>query len=643
MKNNSYSKEFYIIFIILILFLTPGCNDGNTEITGRIILSDAQTGLSGIEIELRYETGVAIDTAVTQPCGTYSFTLSQNGSYFVIPVSRPYSYLPAQIFIEQPIRRQRLSDILARPVEGTLIPMRDGVELATDIYLPPDHHQERYPTILLRTPYGKDDSGLVSTAKAWAEKENVAVVVQDTRGQGQSKGNDRIFQTDGWGELQDGSDTFDWIISQRWSNGRIATHGGSAIGMTANLLDGAVTNTGYMFKILIASPLSLYESFFYSPGGVFKKNISENWLAWQSVPRYGVKGYQDILNEVKRNYKKDVYWDNVDLSARKEFLNVPTYHLGGWFDVFMPGIIDSYHAHVEAGKAEQNIIIGPWTHSAVRKQEQNELIFPENALMYPEAGGGDPAWSNFLAQLKDRPYTVPYPAVTYYVIGDCFNPDTEGNEWRHSTRFPPPEATPLNLFFDGLGILSPDHTDGSVMNYTFNTETPVPTKCGQNLIINPGPCDISDYSLRDDLLFFSTEPFSSPTEITGAVSLRLKAKVDQIDTDFVAFLVDIYPDNKHYLMIEGSQKARFRHELREEVFINSDEWFTIDISLGYISLMLNKGHRLGLYISNTNYPKYNLPSGTENYWDDSFYQAQVDIDLSHSILTVDLIGSWNGR
>ncbi len=640
MKSNKNPNQILLIIVVVFLIFNLGCNNG-INISGRIISSATNSGINGIEVQLRDESGFVLETVFTSSSGTYRFKGVNGTSYYVVPVTDSYSCIPSQFFIDNLQEPQNLYDIIATPVTGTLIPMRDGVKLATDIYMPIDYGSGQYPVILFRTPYGKEN--VKTTAETWSKDEEVVVMVQDTRGQGQSQGFDMVFQTDGWGELQDGKDTIDWIKSQPWSNGRVAMQGGSALAIVANLLDGTEVGSGLVFKWLIAAPLSLYESFFYSGGGAFKKELTENWVEWQFLTRYGEKGYNDTLNLIKKHYIKDEYWENVDLGTRKSFLDTPAYHLGGWFDIFMPGIIDSYNLHVEAGAPDQHIIIGPWTHCDILKQKQNELTFPENALMYPEVVGGDPAWIAFIAYLKDTGTVAPYPAVTYYVIGDCSDPDAPGNEWKQSTLFPPQDAKQINLFLNSSGTLSPETQDVSIIDYTFKTENPLPTKCGQTLLTNPGPCNISSYRDRSDVLFFSTEPFTEPTEITGAVKLALKAKVDKLDTDFVAFLVDIYPDDKHYLMIEGSQKARFRHGLAEEFLLNKNEWYSIDVDLGYISLMLNTGHRLGLYISNTNYPKYSLPSGTENYWDESLYEAQVEVDLSSSFLSLDVIGSWNGN
>ena len=111
-----------------------------------------------------------------------------------------------------------------------MVPMRDGIHLATDVFLPDGDGP--WPAILLRSPYGRLALGDLT-------RMGYVVVSQDMRGYGGSEGLRTPFETDGWGELQDGYDTLEWISAQPWSDGRVGTWGGSALGITQNLLAGS--------------------------------------------------------------------------------------------------------------------------------------------------------------------------------------------------------------------------------------------------------------------------------------------------------------------------------------------------------------------------------------------------------------------
>src|SRR5262249_43426921 len=152
------------------------------------------------------------------------------------------------------------------------VPVRDGTKLATDIYLPTP--SAKFPTILARTPY--DKAGAAGIAKE-AVKRGYAFVAQDTRGRFHSEGANLPFDADGWAERRmDGYDTVEWIAKQPWSNGKVGTWGGSALGITQLMLAG--TNPPHLSSqyIVVGTP-SFYRQANY-PGGVWKKAMIEDWL-----------------------------------------------------------------------------------------------------------------------------------------------------------------------------------------------------------------------------------------------------------------------------------------------------------------------------------------------------------------------------
>ena len=114
-----------------------------------------------------------------------------------------------------------------------MVPMRDGVGLATDIYQP-EPLNGPLPVIFTRGPYGK--RGVEPLSKVACPKGYI-FVSQDMRGRHDSEGNDSVaFHNDGWGKRRDGQDSLDWIAKQPWCNGKIGTHGGSALGITQTMM-----------------------------------------------------------------------------------------------------------------------------------------------------------------------------------------------------------------------------------------------------------------------------------------------------------------------------------------------------------------------------------------------------------------------
>src|SRR5436853_7767543 len=115
-----------------------------------------------------------------------------------------------------------------------MVPMRDGVRLATDVYLPAGDGP--WPVAVLRTPFGRVGS---ITGGPYGElfplaqlaQNGIVLVSQDTRGRYDSEGKARLFVDDGWGQRQDGYDTIAWIRQQPWCNGKIATLGNATPGI----------------------------------------------------------------------------------------------------------------------------------------------------------------------------------------------------------------------------------------------------------------------------------------------------------------------------------------------------------------------------------------------------------------------------
>ncbi|MBN1421233.1 MAG: CocE/NonD family hydrolase, partial [Planctomycetes bacterium] len=170
-----------------------------------------------------------------------------------------------------------LASCIARQAEAAstrteMVRMRDGVRLATDIYLPsPD--ATGLPAILIRTPYGRTRYN--REYGSWA-RWGYAVAIQDLRGRFDSEGGALAFVDDAWGERQDGADTIAWLANQPFSNGRIGTVGASAMGITQNLLAPAAPDAlSCQYILVAASNLYLHSAY---PGGVFAKDLAEGWL-----------------------------------------------------------------------------------------------------------------------------------------------------------------------------------------------------------------------------------------------------------------------------------------------------------------------------------------------------------------------------
>ncbi|MGQ9733087.1 MAG: CocE/NonD family hydrolase [Candidatus Zipacnadales bacterium] len=479
-----------------------------------------------------------------------------------------------------------------------MVPMADGIKLATDVWLPPGDGP--WPVALARTPY--DKNGLKGEA---FNAQGIVLVSQDVRGRFASEGEARPFIADGWGEHQDGLDTARWIVAQPWCNGKIATFGGSAVGITQYLLAGTHP-PGLVACYPVVACASLYNGAFFE-GGVFRKSLVEGWFQLAHWPDYA-------MEELLAHPLYDSLWKTVDLRTRAQYVHVPMFHVGGWHDIFTQGTIDAFTALQEHGapgaRGKQHLVLGPWTHG-IKQTKVGELTYPDNAKWPPDAPDEGKWIASYL--LGNGLEMEALPTVWYYVMGATGEEGAPGNVWRTANVWPPTAIeTPFYLAAEG----SLEHTppSKSSLQYTYDPANPVPTKGGRNLVLPAGSFDQREVENRADVLVFSTAPLETPVEVTGRVRVRLFASSTAPDTDFTAKLTDVYSDGRSMLVADGILRARFRKGFTREIPLQPGQIYRFDIDLGSTSLIFNRGHRIRVAISSSNFPRYEPNPNTGEPW-----------------------------
>jgi putative CocE/NonD family hydrolase len=498
--------------------------------------------------------------------------------------------------------------------------MRDGVELATDVYLPAGEGE--FPTLLVRDIYTNGSAANRQQYARFATSNGYAFVFQSTRGRYDSDGDwYPYFQ-----EIPDGDDTLTWIADQPWSNGKVGMFGSSYLA-SAQWLAALNLNPALVAIAPAMSPGNYYRDVAY-PGGAFSLLSRARWgiglvgsrtnmgfpVDWvggidhlpletlaQSVG-FEVRHFQDWLDHPSY----DAYWKPLNLEGRAPEMAVPALNIGGWYDVFLRSTIGSYktmteEAATESARNGQRMIIGPWPHGWNRSSQTGDLDFGDDSLINVEPILLE--WFDYW--MKDGPAPTSAP-IRLFVMGE--------NVWRDENEWPLTRAQnqPLYLHADGsLSEMAPaSGTD--TLKYRYDPADPVPTLGGN--IMEPtlrGPYDQAPLDERKDVLRFVTEPFTEPTEITGPISAELYAASSAPDTDFMAKLIVVKPSGMAFNLVDGVIRARYRSGFESPELIEPGQVYRYQIDMWATSYVLSPGDRLRLDVTSSNFPRLarNLNTG----------------------------------
>lgn len=499
-----------------------------------------------------------------------------------------------------------------------MVPMRDGVRLATDVYLPAEGGS--YPALLVRDIYSNGSSAVRQRYAKFATANGYAFVFQSSRGRYDSEGDWYPY----FNEINDGDDTLTWIADQSWSNGEVGMFGDSYLGSVQWLA--AVNGNPALVAIAPAmSPGNYYRDVAY-PGGAFSLLSRARWgigdigsrtnlmfpIDWvggidhlpletlaESVG-FNVPHFQDWL----AHPSYDEYWAPLNLEARATEMSVPALNIGGWYDVFLRSTIGSYKTMTEQAASRtarngQRLIIGPWPHGWNVRQT-GDIDFGEEAVIDTEKLLME--WFDYWMKDGDEPAGAP---VRIFIMGE--------NTWRDEQVWPlaRTDYRPMYLHTDGSLSEAPPTGDGS-LGYTYDPADPVPTLGGN--IMEPtlrGPHDQSPLDDREDILRFVSAPFEQPTEITGPITAEIYATTDARDTDFMAKLIVVKPNGMAFNLVDGVIRARYREGFEQEKLIQPGRAYKYTIDLWATSYLLSPGDRLRVDVTSSNYPRLarNLNTG----------------------------------
>jgi uncharacterized protein len=515
------------------------------------------------------------------------------------------------------------------------ISMRDGVELSVDIWLPTT--QEKFPAILIRTPYVKAKGRLVPFARQLSEQ-GYAVLLQDVRGRGDSDG---IFLAGGEGN--DGYDSIEWIAEQPWSKGDVCTMGGSYLGavqwaaalkIPPHLRCLTPTATGGSFNIGGAASLFMVQWANITSGRSDQRAIAAT-LDWNEIYKHRpLLTLDDAMGRNMPLYRKILTTRDPDYDFVQErrfganeyrSIKLPALHVTGWFDLALASAMEFWYgmkAHSPA-KDRQYLLIGPWNHKQTLfggEQRMGEMEFTPDS----QADIIDIHARFFDHYLKGTPTTFDFPRARVYITGS--------NHWRDLNAYPPKQSESTHLFLHSGGEANSLRGDGTlswkspadepVDKYIFDPRQPVQTHAGGQ----QHGSDQRAIEERNDVLVYTGEVLGKQLEIIGPVSVELFAASDAKDTDFTAKLVDVYPDGRAVRLgptNSGIIRARFRNGFGKEQLITPGKVEKYQISLADMGHTFLPGHRIRLEISSNAFPdafpnqNTGNPIETDTEWKDA--------------------------
>ena len=493
--------------------------------------------------------------------------------------------------------------------KNVMVSMRDGVRLATDVYLPAidgKPAEGRFPTLLERTPYDNGSIRMTNIGRYFARR-GYMCVLQDVRGRGESEGDWFFVYSE---EAPDGHDTMNWVVQQPWSDGQVGTIGLSYTGATQQAL--AVTNPPGLKAQFIIDTGYNYHTHTVRSGGAFDLGVVFPYAfrmardgkeaqrdplvrralieAFDNVPEWlgrlpAKRGatplaltptYEDMLMTLASQSDYDEFWNN-PLANLEEHIDrypdIPLFFVTSWYGHHVWATTTKFIELRKRLKSPVRLVIGTWTHGheTLLESWSGEVDFGVEVILDNIDDLRLKWFDHFLKGMHTD--VVEGPPIDLFVIGggsgqrNLAGHLSHGGSWRSENSWPLSGTQFTNHYLHPGGALKPEPPPSEVSpsRYTFDPQDPVPTLggCVQNPRV-PGilyggafdqrgrpdlfiTCkDSLPLATRNDVLVFQTEPLEEDLEVTGPVTVRLWAASSAPDTDFTAKLIDVYPPNEDY-------------------------------------------------------------------------------------------------
>ena len=510
------------------------------------------------------------------------------------------------------------------------VPMRDGIELSADIYLP--RTRGELPTVLMRTPYDNNAAAVIEQGRSYANR-GYACVIQDCRGRWDSGGEYYPFHNEG----TDGYDTQEWIGSQEWSNGKIGMAGGSYLGLVQ------WTSAPHRSRFLTAmAPRVIAGDFFTGllyPGGAFQLNVALTWGMrtnghtaqsieyhnWTEAFRSLPVSDMDQLAGRKLGFWKDWvehsryddYWAQVNVEEKWAEIEAPALNFGGWYDLYSQHTFINFNGLRHNGRSteakQSKLIVGPWPHRVGASTRTGDVDFGADSMA--DLDDLELRWFDYWLKGIDNGI-VDEPPLRLFIMGV--------NRWRDEHEWPLARTSWEKWYLHsggtansamGDGVVSTDPpAGGQPDSFAYDPQYPVQTMGGNNCcsphIVPWGPHDQRPVEARHDVLCYTSPPLEADLEVTGPIKLVLYAATDGTDTDWTAKLVDVSPSGYAMNLCDGIIRARFRESFSDPTLLERNKVYEYEIDVGVTGNVFQKGHSIRIEVSSSNFPRFDRNPNT---------------------------------
>ncbi len=559
--------------------------------------------------------------------------------------------------------------------QKVMMPMRDGVKLATDIYRPKG--DAKVPIVFSRTPYnfntwGDGEMRTRGLEAAYdAVQRGYAYVVQNERGRFFSEGQWDILGT----PTTDGYDAFEWMSKQSWSNGKIGVIGCSSTAewqmavaslnhpalaaMVAQGFGAGVGRVGEFYEqgnwFRGGAQQMLFTSWLYGTQNdafrpTFPKDITQADLVrvqrfydmatempkvdWAQALRHlpvqdiikNVNGQKGIYEDMIRRKPNDPAWFKGGLYHDTMPMNVPAYWFVSWYDVSASPNLTLFNQMRKNPNKEiadnQYLVIAPTLHCAYKRATENTVVgersMGDARLNYDELTWG---WFDMLLKGEANDFKKNTARVKYFTMGS--------NTWQTSETWPPAKAVMTDYFLSSEGKANTSNGNGKLVAkipssdkpdaFSYDPANPVSSYggnvCCTGNAVTGGAFDQSQMELRDDMLVYTSEPLKEGMEVSGFIESTLYLSSDVKDTDVTIKLIDVYPDGKAYNLDETIQRVRYREGYEKEVWMEKGNVYKVKLSPMSTSNFFAAGHRVRIEVAGSNFPRFerNLNTGGNNF------------------------------